>query len=105
MIVRAITVHVKADMVDQFKEATVRNRSGSIQEPGILRFDVLQNREKPEEFLLYEVYKSEEATSAHKETGHYKEWKAAVESMMDGPRSGPAFSVVQPVAEEEWQVS
>ena len=102
MIVRVITVHVKTDLIDQFKEATVKNRTGSIRESGILRFDVLQNQDKPDEFLLYEVYESEKATAVHKETDHYKEWKSSVESMMAGPRAGLAFSVVQPVAEEDW---
>jgi autoinducer 2-degrading protein len=102
MIVRVITIHVHPDRVEEFKEATVKNRAGSIQEPGILRFDVLQNQDNREEFLLYEVYGSQEATAAHKETAHYKEWKARVEPMMAGPRSGPAFSPIEPVNQEEW---
>lgn len=102
MIVRAITVHVKSDKIDAFKEATIKNRAGSIQEPGILRFDILQKKDEPEEFFLYEVYVSEEATAAHKETAHYREWKETVELMMAGARSGPAFSVVEPASEEEW---
>jgi len=102
MIVRAITVYVKEGMEEVFKTATINNRKGSIAEPGILRFDILQNSEKPSEFFLYEVYASEEATLAHKETDHYKTWKETVEPMMAAKRIGQAFSVVEPSREQEW---
>lgn len=102
MIVRAITVQVKEDAVEAFREATKKNHEGSIREPGILRFDVLQNSEKPTEFLLYEVYRDEAATKAHKETAHYAEWKERVADMMAGERVGKSYEVVAPVAEKDW---
>ncbi|MFW5728684.1 MAG: antibiotic biosynthesis monooxygenase [Spirochaetota bacterium] len=102
MIVRAITVHVNEKDIDAFKEATAANHRGSIQEPGILRFDVLQNAERPTEFLLYEVYRSQEATERHKETEHYKVWKETVEPMMTGDRQRTAYTVVAPTDEAAW---
>lgn len=102
MIVRAITVHVNEKDIDAFKEATAANHRGSIQEPGVLRFDVLQNAARPTEFLLYEVYRSQEATEAHKETEHYKIWKETVGPMMMGDRTRAAYTVVAPTDEAAW---
>lgn len=103
MIIRAIQVFVKPDAVDAFKEASKRNHEGSMKEPGVLRFDVLQSAEDRSRFLLYEVYTSVEATQAHKETAHYKAWKDAVEPMMDRPRESAAYTPVAPIQEEEWR--
>ncbi len=102
MIVRGITVRVREESIEEFKQATLENRNGSILEPGILRFDVLQSPDDPSEFYLYEVYADEAATGAHKETEHYKKWKAAVEPMMAGPREGKAYIPVAPDKIEEW---
>ena len=102
MIVRGITVFVKPESVEDFIEATLQNRAGSIEEPGIFRFDVLRSDEDPSVFYLYEVYKDEAATAAHKTTDHYKKWKEQVEPMMALPREGKAFTPISPVDSSEW---
>ena len=102
MIVRSIKVFVKPECVEEFKKATVKNRNNSIKEPGVLRFDLLSNREKPYEFLLFEVYHSEKATEDHKKTAHYLEWKAAVEDMMASPRQSDGYDVVAPDDPNDW---
>ncbi len=102
MIVRVIDVFVKAANIEDFKQASVVNRRGSIAEPGVLRFDVLQDEAKPDHFVLYEVYRDEQATQNHKQTEHYKLWKSSVEAMMAEPRKGTACTPVVPVAESEW---
>ncbi len=96
MIVRGITVFVKKGSIAPFIDATVENRAGSINEPGILRFDFLQSREDPGEFFLYEVYTDEDATLNHKETAHYKKWKELVGPMMDKDRIGKAYIPIAP---------
>ena len=45
MIVRTIKVFVKREYVAEFEEATLANHLGSLQEPGVLRFDVLKDPE------------------------------------------------------------
>ncbi|HUZ18166.1 MAG TPA: antibiotic biosynthesis monooxygenase [Spirochaetia bacterium] len=96
MIVRVISLKVKRELVEEFKEASVANHNGSLKEPGVRRFDVLQSEADPTEFLLYEVYESEEATLTHKETVHYAKWKEHVEPMMAEPRKSASYSVVAP---------
>ncbi|MFW5718205.1 MAG: antibiotic biosynthesis monooxygenase, partial [Spirochaetota bacterium] len=77
MIVRIITVNVKPGRESDFEAATVKNHEGSIAEPGVLRFDVLRDENNPGAYYLYEAYRDEAATVAHKTTDHYAAWKAA----------------------------
>ncbi len=102
MIVRIIDVYVKEQSIEEFKGATVKNRQGSIQEPGVLRFDVLQSESDPDHFILYEVYRDEQATKDHKETAHYQEWREAVEPMMARKRESTACAPVAPTDSTEW---
>ena len=101
MLVIQVHVHVKPYTVEAFKLATIENASQSTKEPGIARFDVIQQSDDPTRFILVEVYRNLEATGKHKETLHYKRWRNAVESMMDEPRSSLKFANVFP-PDEDW---
>ncbi len=81
-----VYVHVKADSVEAFKAATLENARNSINEPGIARFDFIQQQDDPSRFVLVEVHKTPEASGQHKETAHYKKWRNIAESMMAEPR-------------------
>lgn len=102
MLIVHVHVHIKGEFVDQFRTASIDNAKNSIQEPGIARFDVLQNNEDPTRFILNEVYKTAEATVAHKETIHYKKWRDAVEEMMAEPRFSVKFTNLFPTDEGAW---
>lgn len=102
MIVRIITVDVKPGKEAAFEEATTANHEGSVQEPGVLRFDVLKDRDTPGRYYIYEAYRDEAATKAHKETAHYAAWKEAAADFMQGDRSSVACDVVAPTDEGEW---
>ncbi len=91
-----VHVHVKPEFVDLFKQASVENASNSVQEPGIARFDVIQQVDDPTRFILVEVYKSAEASAAHKETAHYLKWRDTVAEMMAEPRQGIKYGNVFP---------
>jgi autoinducer 2-degrading protein len=69
-------------------------------EPGIARFDVAQDRADPTRFLLIEVYRSEQATAAHKATAHYAAWRDKVEPMMAEPRARRSYDALDPEAED-----
>ena len=88
MIVTTVTVRVKPEHVEDFIAATVPNHEGSIEEPGNLRFDLLQRTGDPTVFLLYEAYESEEVAAAHKDTAHYLTWRETVADWMAQPRQG-----------------
>jgi len=94
MLIVHVHVHVKPECVETFKQATVENARQSIQEPGIARFDVIQQQDDPTRFVLVEVYRTAEAPAAHKETAHYAKWRDTVAGMMAEPRTSVKFSEV-----------
>ncbi|MGQ9561437.1 MAG: antibiotic biosynthesis monooxygenase [Candidatus Oleimicrobiaceae bacterium] len=102
MVVTTVTIFVKPEYIDDFIRATAENHRGSVQEPGNLRFDVLQCTDDPTRFLLYEAYESEEAAAAHKQTPHYLAWRAAVEPWMARPRQGVPHRVLFPADRSQW---
>ena len=86
MLIVLVHVHVKPDCIEAFREASLENARNSIEEPGIARFDVLQDNDDPNRFILNEVYRDAEAPAAHKETAHYAAWRDTVADMMAEPR-------------------
>ena len=101
MLVVHVYVHVKPESVEAFKSASVENARNSVQEPGIARFDVIQQTDDPTRFILVEIYRDQDATVKHKETAHYAAWRDAVAPMMAEPRSSTKFSNVFP-DDEGW---
>ena len=96
-----VHVHVEPEFVEVFKQASVENASSSVKEPGITRFDVIQQTDDPTRFILVEIYKSAEAQAAHKETVHYAKWRDTVVEMMAEPRQGIKYTNIFP-ADEGW---
>ncbi|MBQ9098570.1 MAG: antibiotic biosynthesis monooxygenase [Clostridia bacterium] len=86
MIATLVFVDVKPENVEDFRKITVYNHENSRKEPGNVRFDVLQSREDPTKFTLYEVFESEEAAAFHKTTAHYQLWRETVAPYMASPR-------------------
>jgi quinol monooxygenase YgiN len=101
MLIVHVHVKVKPDCIDAFKEATMANASQSLKEPGIARFDIMQQTDDPTRFVLVEAYRSAEATAAHKATAHYAAWRDRMESLMAEPRFSVKYSNVFP-GEEGW---
>ena len=97
MLIVHIQVHVVPDGVDAFREATLANARASIQEPGIARFDVVQQQDDPTRFALVEIYRTPEAAAAHKATAHYAVWRDAVAPLMAEPRTRTEYRPVFPV--------
>jgi quinol monooxygenase YgiN len=102
MFVVTVHVHVKSENIGQFIEATLENARNTVEEPGALRFDVLQQMDDPSRFILYEAYREEEGAKAHKGTAHYAAWRAAVEPWMAEPRRGVQHRSHFPDTDAEW---
>lgn len=96
MLVVHVHVHVKPDCVEAFHQATLANARESVKEPGIARFDVMQQQDDPTRFVLVEAYCTPDAPAAHKATKHYETWRDAVAAMMVEPRSSVKFSNLFP---------
>ena len=96
MLVVHVHVHVKPEDIAAFEAATLANARASVQEPGIARFDVVQQADDPARFVLVEVYRTSAAPAAHKETAHYAAWRDAVAPMMATPRTSVKFANLFP---------
>jgi autoinducer 2-degrading protein len=96
MLILIVNIHIKADRIEAFRTATMENARNSRLEPGIARFDVLQQTDDPAHFVLCEVYRDQAATVAHKETAHYHAWLAAVDDMFAAPRTRALYTNVSP---------
>ncbi len=97
MLVAIVYCHVKPEYVDAFAEACRANHAGSVREPGVRRFDVLQELNDPTRFVLYEWYMDEADAVAHKETAHYAAWRDATAEMFVEPRHGVRYSGLAPL--------
>jgi quinol monooxygenase YgiN len=96
-----VHAHVKPDAVDPFKAASVANARASRREPGVVRFDILQDRDDPTRFVLVEIYRGSAAAAAHKETAHYAVWRDAVADLMAEPRRSVKYADVGPGGQGE----
>jgi autoinducer 2-degrading protein len=96
MFIVHVHVHVKPESVAAFKEATLENAQSSVKEPGVARFDFIQQRDDPARFTLVEVYRTEADPARHKETAHYQRWRDAVADMMAEPRHSVKYENLFP---------
>ncbi|HNW60989.1 MAG TPA: antibiotic biosynthesis monooxygenase [bacterium] len=96
MLVVHVHVHVKPEQVEAFRAATRENARHSVAEPGVARFDVLQQNDDPTRFVLVEVYRTPEAPAQHKETAHYALWRDTVAGMMAEPRTSIKYANLFP---------
>ena len=97
MFIVHVFVHVKPDLVEAFKEATLENARNSVQEPGVARFDIIQQQDEKNRFVLVEVYRTAGDPAKHKETVHYQTWRDTVAEMMAKPRQGVQYPVLFPL--------
>jgi (4S)-4-hydroxy-5-phosphonooxypentane-2,3-dione isomerase len=102
MFISCVYVHVKPENREGFIAAILDNARNTIQEPGNLRFDVLQQANDPDRFLLYEVYRNDAGAKAHKDTVHYKRWAETVKDWMAETRYSVKYAPLFPVDPEQW---
>jgi quinol monooxygenase YgiN len=89
-----VHVHVKPDAVDAFVAASLENARRSAEEPGVYRFDVVQQEDDPTRFVLIEIYRTPDDPARHKATAHYAAWRDAVEPMMAEARRSTKYRFV-----------
>ena len=96
MLIVHVFVHVKPESLDAFTAATSENARNSIREPGVVRFDVIQQEDDPTRFVLIEIYRTAEDPAKHKETAHYATWRDTLESLMAEPRRSVKYHALFP---------
>jgi quinol monooxygenase YgiN len=96
MLILQVFIHVKPESLDAFIEATKENSRGSVQEPGCVRFDILQQKDDPTRIILHEVYKDASDLDHHRTTAHFAKWRDTVPEMFAEPRYSIQFHNVFP---------
>ena len=99
MLIVHVHVRVKPESVDAFRAASLENARSSVEEPGVVRFDVAQQDDDPTRFVLVEIYRTPDDPARHKATAHYAAWRDAVEPMMAEPRRSVKYRAVFPDAD------
>ena len=101
MFIVHVFVKVKPQKIEAFKTASIQNARESVKEPGVARFDVIQQKDDPTRFVLVEVYRTSDDPARHKETAHYQKWRDTAADMMAEPRSAIKYTNIFP-DEQGW---
>src|SRR5436309_15257209 len=96
MQILIVHAHIKTEFIEAFKAATQINAANSIREPGVARFELLQQQDDPARFVLYEAYCDAEAPAKHKESAHYNAWIETVNEMFVAPRTRAFYTNISP---------
>src|ERR1700687_5592784 len=96
MLILHVMIHVKPEQLEAFKAATLDNARNSVREPGIARFDFVQQVDDPTRFMLVEVFRDAEAPARHRETAHFQAWLAAVGDLLVEPRTRQQYTNLFP---------
>ena len=96
MVAVLVHLHVKTDCLDRFVAETTENARNSRNEPGVVRFDVIQLVDDSSRFVLYEVYRDEQAIEAHRATAHYAKWRDVVPALLITERTRAIYRTVEP---------
>jgi quinol monooxygenase YgiN len=103
MISLVVKIRIKPEHRDTFLKAIEVDALGSERdEPGCLRFNVLQDEADANVYYFYEVYKDEAALEAHRAAPHYAVWREAAAVALDGAAEVARTAPVFPKEREYW---
>jgi autoinducer 2-degrading protein len=78
MYVIIAPLQIKEGYKEQFVAGLMENAGGAVRdEPGCLRFDVIQDANDSNRIWVYEVYKDEASFQAHTQSPHYLKFRGA----------------------------
>ena len=83
------TAHLRTrqEVVERFRDRLLRHARISLDaEPGCLRFDIHQETEDPNLFLLIEIYADQAAFDLHRNSQHYLLFREDVKNWVDERR-------------------
>jgi (4S)-4-hydroxy-5-phosphonooxypentane-2,3-dione isomerase len=103
MLAMWVKVRVKPAERERFLQAIEVDALGSERdEPGCLRFNVLQDAQDQDVYYFFEIYRDEAALEAHRAAPHYAVWRAAADTL-DGPTQASRCLPVFPAAPGYWE--
>ena len=102
MLAMWVKVRIKPDQRKKFLDAIEVDALGSERdEPGCLRFNVLQDEKDPNVYYFFELYKDQAALDAHRTMPHYATWRAAADTL-DGPTEPTRWQTLFPSGRAHW---
>jgi autoinducer 2-degrading protein len=102
MLAMWVKVRIKPELRQRFLEAIEADALGSERdEPGCLRFNVLQDQREENVYYFFEVYKDQAALEAHRMMPHYAVWRSAADTL-DGPTEATGCKTIFPTARAYW---
>jgi quinol monooxygenase YgiN len=97
-------IQIRQGFKEQFVQEMIADASGSAEnEPGCLRFDIVQDPDEPQRIWLYEVYRDEAAFAAHQQMPHYTRWRDATADWIAGPVKAVVGGANIWPADEDWK--
>ena len=105
MYVIMLPIQIKAGHKEEFIQAMLENAKGAVNnEPGCLRFDVIQDADDANRIWLYEIYTDEAAFQAHLQTPHFSKCMNAIKDLRDeGPQGAARGSYNIWPTDSEWK--
>lgn len=92
-----VSVKIKPDKVDQFLSVIEDDSICSVRdEPGCVRFDVLQDQSDPLQYYFFEVYRDEAGFQAHTQTPHLARWREAAKECVEEQKPTIRMNTVFP---------
>ncbi len=86
MRVLIVKCQIKPEYRERFIAASLGDAQGSVgNEPGCLRFDVVQDEADPNVIYFYEVYRDQAALDAHVGYPHFVKWRDTVKDWRTAP--------------------
>ena len=97
-----VMIRVKPSERDRFLRAIEVDALGSERdEPGCLRFNVLQDAQDENVYYCYEVFTDEAAMDIHRTTPHFAAWRGVADAL-DGPDEVTRCRTVFPMDGAYW---
>lgn len=105
MYVIIAPIQIKEGHKEQFMQAIIEDAKGSVNdEPGCLRFDVIQDTGDENRIWLYEVYRDEAAFQAHTQAPHFIKFRdATADIRVEGIQGAARGSVNVWPPDAEWK--
>jgi (4S)-4-hydroxy-5-phosphonooxypentane-2,3-dione isomerase len=103
MLVNLVKVRIRPGQRQRFLDAIEYDALHSeSDEPGCLRFNVLQDTQDADVYYFYEIYTDAAALDAHRAAPHFEVWRTASADVLDGPAERTMCETVFPADRAYW---
>jgi len=103
LLCRHLSIRVDENAEKEFLELTILNARNSIMSDGVARFDVLQHDDDPQQFMVVQAFKDEEAQKAHENSEHNQRWLANLPELLAANIAVAEFSNIFPLELKRWE--